>query len=87
MASSVQHAVVVVLVQAKIDTDAVPKAKQELEFRVVATLDEFDQVIRSLAPRVEGLGLEVVMVQVKTATPDGGVRELMVRMSRLPGLI
>jgi acetyl/propionyl-CoA carboxylase alpha subunit/acetyl-CoA carboxylase carboxyltransferase component len=52
---------------------------------VEAPLSEFDQVIRSLAPRVEGLGLEVVMVQVKTVTPDGGVRELMVRMSRPPG--
>jgi acetyl-CoA carboxylase carboxyltransferase component len=52
---------------------------------VDATLDEFDQVIRSLAPRTEGLGLEQVMVQFKTASPDGGVRELMLRMSRPPG--
>ncbi len=53
---------------------------------VEAPLADFDQVIRSLAPRVEGLGLEAVMVQVKTASPpDGGVRELMLRMSRLPG--
>ena len=50
-----------------------------------ATLDEFDQVIRSLAPRTEGLGLEQVMVQFKVASPDGGVRELMLRMSRPPG--
>jgi acetyl/propionyl-CoA carboxylase alpha subunit/acetyl-CoA carboxylase carboxyltransferase component len=52
---------------------------------VDATLDEFDQVIRSLAPRTEGLGLEQVMVQFKAASPDGGVRELMLRMSRPPG--
>ena len=52
---------------------------------VDATLDEFDQVIRSLAPRTEGLGLEQVMVQFKMASPDGGVRELMLRMSRPPG--
>jgi acetyl-CoA carboxylase carboxyltransferase component/biotin carboxyl carrier protein len=52
---------------------------------VDATLDEFDQVIRSLAPRTEGLGLEQVMVQFKVASPDGGVRELMLRMSRPPG--
>ncbi|HJZ28687.1 MAG TPA: fused acetyl/propionyl-CoA carboxylase subunit alpha/methylmalonyl-CoA decarboxylase subunit alpha, partial [Streptosporangiaceae bacterium] len=52
---------------------------------VDATLDEFDQVIRSLAPRTEGLGLEQVMVQFKTAAPDGGIRELMLRMSRPPG--
>jgi len=52
---------------------------------VEAPLAEFDQVISSLAPRVEGLGLEQVMVQVKTASPDGGVRELMLRMSRPPG--
>jgi acetyl-CoA carboxylase carboxyltransferase component len=52
---------------------------------VEAPVEEFDQVIRSLAPRVEGLGLEQVMVQVKMAAPDGGVRELMLRMSRPPG--
>jgi acetyl/propionyl-CoA carboxylase alpha subunit/acetyl-CoA carboxylase carboxyltransferase component len=52
---------------------------------VDATLGELDQVIRSLAPRTEGLGLEQVMVQFKAATPDGGVRELMLRMSRPPG--
>jgi acetyl/propionyl-CoA carboxylase alpha subunit/acetyl-CoA carboxylase carboxyltransferase component len=44
-----------------------------------------DQVIRSLVPRTEGLGLEQVMVQFKVATPDGGVREQMLRMSRPPG--
>jgi acetyl/propionyl-CoA carboxylase alpha subunit/acetyl-CoA carboxylase carboxyltransferase component len=52
---------------------------------VDATLDELDQVIRSLAPRTEGLGLEQVMVQFKMASPDGEVRELMLRMSRPPG--
>src|SRR5580693_4164162 len=52
---------------------------------VDATLDEFDQVIRSLAPRTEGLGLEQVMVQFKMAAPEGGVREQMLRMSRPPG--
>jgi acetyl/propionyl-CoA carboxylase alpha subunit/acetyl-CoA carboxylase carboxyltransferase component len=52
---------------------------------VDATIDEFDQVIRSLAPRTEGLGLEQVMVQFKMASPDGEVRELMLRMSRPPG--
>ena len=52
---------------------------------VDATLGEFDQVIRSLAPRTEGLGLEQVMVQFKMAAPDGGVREQMLRMSRPPG--
>ena len=52
---------------------------------VDATLGEFDQVIRSLAPRTEGLGLEQVMVRFKMAAPDGGVREQMLRMSRPPG--
>ena len=48
-------------------------------------LDELGQVIRSLAPRTEGLGLEQVMVQFKAPVPDGGVREYMLRMSRPPG--
>ena len=48
-------------------------------------LGELDQVIRSLVPRTEGLGLEQVMVQFKVATPDGGVREQMLRMYRPPG--
>ncbi|HEY2489250.1 MAG TPA: fused acetyl/propionyl-CoA carboxylase subunit alpha/methylmalonyl-CoA decarboxylase subunit alpha, partial [Streptosporangiaceae bacterium] len=52
---------------------------------VDATIGEFEQVIRSLAPRTEGLGLEQVMVQFKMASPDGGVREVMLRMSRPPG--
>ena len=52
---------------------------------VDATIDEFEQVIKALAPRTEGLGLEQVMVQFKMASPDGGARELMLRMSRPPG--
>jgi len=52
---------------------------------VDATLAEFDQLIRSLAPRTEGLGLEQVLVQFKVASPDGEIRELMLRMSRPPG--
>jgi acetyl/propionyl-CoA carboxylase alpha subunit/acetyl-CoA carboxylase carboxyltransferase component len=52
---------------------------------VEAPLNELGQVIRSLAPRTEALGLEQVMVQVKMAASDGGVRELMLRMSRPPG--
>ena len=52
---------------------------------VDATLAEFDQLIRSLAPRTEGLGLEQVMVQFKVASADGEIRELMLRMSRPPG--
>jgi acetyl/propionyl-CoA carboxylase alpha subunit/acetyl-CoA carboxylase carboxyltransferase component len=52
---------------------------------VDATLDELGQVIRSLAPRTAGLGLEQVMVQFKMVSPDGEVRELMLRMSRPPG--
>jgi acetyl/propionyl-CoA carboxylase alpha subunit/acetyl-CoA carboxylase carboxyltransferase component len=52
---------------------------------VDATLDELDQMIRSLAPRTEGLALEQVMVQFKVVSPDGGVREQMLRMSRPPG--
>jgi acetyl/propionyl-CoA carboxylase alpha subunit/acetyl-CoA carboxylase carboxyltransferase component len=52
---------------------------------VDATLDELDQMIRSLAPRTEGLALEQVMVQFKVVSPGGGVREHMLRMSRPPG--
>jgi acetyl/propionyl-CoA carboxylase alpha subunit/acetyl-CoA carboxylase carboxyltransferase component len=48
-------------------------------------LGELDQVIRSLAPRTEGLGLEQVMVQFKVPAPDGEVREQMLRMYRPPG--
>jgi acetyl/propionyl-CoA carboxylase alpha subunit/acetyl-CoA carboxylase carboxyltransferase component len=55
---------------------------------VDAELTEFDQVIRSLAPRTEALGLEQVMVQFRTAggqAPDAESWELMLRMSRSPG--
>ena len=53
---------------------------------VDATLAELDQVIRSLAPRTEGLGLEQVMVQFTAPrTATGEPSELMLRMSRPPG--
>jgi len=49
-------------------------------------LAEFDQVIRSLAPRTEALGLEQVMVQFRVADDRSAEsRELMLRMSRPPG--
>ncbi len=51
-----------------------------------ADLAEFDQVIRSLAPRTEALGLEQVMVQFRVADDrSADSRELMLRMSRPPG--
>ncbi len=51
-----------------------------------ADLAEFDQVIRSLAPRTEALGLEQVMVQFRVADDQSAEsRELMLRMSRPPG--
>jgi hypothetical protein len=53
---------------------------------VDADLAELDQVIRSLAPRTEALGLEQVMVQFRTADDRcAESRELMLRMSRPPG--
>ena len=53
---------------------------------VDAPLAELDQVIRSLAPRTEALGLEQVLVQFRSAATDGAEsRELMLRMSRPPG--
>ena len=48
---------------------------------VETPLAELGQVIRSLAPRTEGLGLEQVMVQFR----DAEGRELMLRLSRPPG--
>jgi acetyl-CoA carboxylase carboxyltransferase component len=54
----------------------------------ITQLDELDQVIRSFAPRTEGLGLEQVMVQFRAADPsDPGAepRELMLRLYRPPG--
>ncbi|MGI8873690.1 MAG: carboxyl transferase domain-containing protein [Egibacteraceae bacterium] len=43
---------------------------------------EVDPVVRALAPMTEDLGLEQVMVQARLATPDGGLREAVVRMHR-----
>ncbi|MHA6796296.1 ATP-binding protein [Pseudonocardia bannensis] len=50
-------------------------------------LSELDEVVRALAPRSEGLGLEQVMVQFRLAGagPDDEPHELMLRMSRPPG--
>ena len=48
---------------------------------VETPLIELGQVIRSLAPRTEALGLEQVMVQFR----DAESRELMLRLSRPPG--
>ncbi|MFC5996380.1 biotin carboxylase N-terminal domain-containing protein [Pseudonocardia hispaniensis] len=48
-------------------------------------LRELDEVVRALAPRSQGLGLEQVLVQFRTAGPDGGPREHMLRLSRPPG--
>ncbi|MGH3624372.1 MAG: fused acetyl/propionyl-CoA carboxylase subunit alpha/methylmalonyl-CoA decarboxylase subunit alpha, partial [Sciscionella sp.] len=49
-------------------------------------LGELDEVVRTLAPRTESLGLEQVLVQFHTAgAGDGEPRELMLRMSRPPG--
>jgi acetyl/propionyl-CoA carboxylase alpha subunit/acetyl-CoA carboxylase carboxyltransferase component len=51
-----------------------------------APIDALDGVVRQLAPRAEGLGLEQVLVQFRlgpsTAVPE---REFMVRLSRPPG--
>ncbi|MGI8814949.1 MAG: biotin carboxylase N-terminal domain-containing protein [Pseudonocardia sp.] len=52
-------------------------------------LTELDAVVRVLAPRADGLGLEQVMVQFRLAGGGGDARaeprELMLRMSRPPG--
>jgi len=48
-------------------------------------LNDLDAVVRVLAPRADGLGLEQVMVQFRTVTQQGEPRELMLRMSRPPG--
>ena len=48
---------------------------------VETPLIELGQVIRSLAPRTEALGLEQIMVQFR----DAESRELMLRLSRPPG--
>jgi hypothetical protein len=46
---------------------------------------DLEQVIRSLAPRTEALGLEQVMVQFRSRGPGGEPRELALRMGRPPG--
>jgi len=46
---------------------------------------ELDAVVRSLAPRTDGLGLEQVMVHFRAATAGGEPRERMLRLSRPPG--
>ncbi|GEL18737.1 ATP-binding protein [Pseudonocardia asaccharolytica] len=48
-------------------------------------LTELDEVVRALAPRSEGLGLEQVLVQFRTVVPGGEPRERMLRLSRPPG--
>ena len=48
-------------------------------------LTELEPVIRSLAPRTDGLGLEQVLVHFRVADGAGEPRDLMLRMSRPPG--
>jgi acetyl/propionyl-CoA carboxylase alpha subunit/acetyl-CoA carboxylase carboxyltransferase component len=51
-------------------------------------LTDLEEVLRSLAPRTEALGLEQVLVQFRSADAGdatGGPRELTLRMSRPPG--
>jgi acetyl/propionyl-CoA carboxylase alpha subunit/acetyl-CoA carboxylase carboxyltransferase component len=48
-------------------------------------LHELGDVVRTLAPRSEGLGLEQVMVQFRVPGTDGQTRERMLRLSRPPG--
>jgi acetyl/propionyl-CoA carboxylase alpha subunit/acetyl-CoA carboxylase carboxyltransferase component len=51
-------------------------------------LTDLGPVVRSFAPRTEGLGLEQVMVRFRSADPGGSgaePRELMLRLSRPPG--
>jgi acetyl/propionyl-CoA carboxylase alpha subunit/acetyl-CoA carboxylase carboxyltransferase component len=56
---------------------------------VEVSLAEFDQVVRQLAPRAEGLGLEQALVYVRSAEAgqdeSGQPKELTLRMSRPPG--
>ncbi|WP_433293299.1 carboxyl transferase domain-containing protein [Pseudonocardia sp. CA-142604] len=54
---------------------------------VEVPVDEVDSVIRVLAPRTEGLGLEQVLVQFRHSGGDGDhePRDLLLRMSRPPG--
>ena len=53
--------------------------------RVDEPLTDLDEVVRTLAPRTEALGLEQVMVAFRAPDGDGGSREMMLRMSRPPG--
>jgi acetyl/propionyl-CoA carboxylase alpha subunit/acetyl-CoA carboxylase carboxyltransferase component len=48
-------------------------------------LTELEPVIRSLAPRTDGLGLEQVLVHFRVADGAGETRDRMLRMSRPPG--
>ncbi|HVL84444.1 MAG TPA: carboxyl transferase domain-containing protein [Pseudonocardia sp.] len=48
-------------------------------------LDELDDVVRALAPRTDGLGLEQLVVQFRTGGPDGEPVERFLRVSRPPG--
>jgi acetyl-CoA carboxylase carboxyltransferase component len=48
-------------------------------------LDELDSVVRVLAPRTLGLGLEQVLVQFRYAQAGEESRQFMLRMSRPPG--
>ncbi|HEY9417507.1 MAG TPA: biotin carboxylase N-terminal domain-containing protein [Pseudonocardia sp.] len=48
-------------------------------------LAELNAVVRVLAPRTDGLGLEQAMVQFRVANAGGEPTELMLRMSRPPG--
>ncbi|MGE3287394.1 MAG: carboxyl transferase domain-containing protein [Pseudonocardia sp.] len=48
-------------------------------------LSDFDSVVRLLAPRTDGLGLEQVMVQFRETASTGEPRERLLRLSRPPG--
>jgi len=52
---------------------------------VDVSVAELDQVMRSLAPRAEALGLEQAMMQLRIARGNGESREFMLRTSRPPG--
>ena len=46
------------------------------------TRDEFDEIVRKLAPSTDGLGLEQVVVRARIAQPDTGeLRDMIVRIS------
>jgi len=46
------------------------------------TRDEFDEIVRKLAPSTDGLGLEQVVVRARIAQPDTGeFRDMIVRIS------